>query len=103
MIALPLSLLIAASASVSVPQAPAPVRDQGREQEEALKGLQQGRIVPLRAIENRIVPKMRGFDYIGPEFDSGALRYRLKFIRAGRVVWIDVDARNGQVLGHSGN
>jgi uncharacterized membrane protein YkoI len=78
-----------------------PPRD--REQEAAMRGLQQGRILPLRAIEAMIVPRMRGFDYLGPEFDPGELRYRLKFIRQGRVVWIDVDARTGQIVGHSGN
>ena len=83
-------------------QAPASLRDQGREQQEALRGMKQGRLVPLRAIENQIVPKMRGFDYLGPELDVSIARYRLKFIRGSRVVWIDVDARTGEVVGKSG-
>jgi uncharacterized membrane protein YkoI len=96
-------LLLSAAAALVASQAPAAVPVQGREQDAALKARQQGRIMPLPAIENRIVPKMRGFDYLGPEFDPGAARYRLKFIREGRVVWVDVDARSGQVLGHSGH
>ncbi len=96
-------VLIAAALGLSALAAPASVPDQGREQDAALKALKQGRIMPLRAIENRIVPKMRGFDYLGPEFDSSGARYRLKFIRDGRVVWIDVDARSGHVIGQSGH
>ena len=95
--------LLLAAIGLAAFQAPAVVRDQGREQQEALRGLQQGRIMPLRVIENRIVPKMRGFDYLGPELDAAAGRYRLKFLRGARVIWIDVDARTGQVIGQSGN
>jgi hypothetical protein len=95
-------LLAAASGlAASVPAAEA--RTPGREQDAALKALKQGRIMPLRAIEGRIVPRMRGFDYLGPELDSSSSLYRLKFIRGGRIVWIDVDARTGQILGQSGN
>ena len=103
MMALRVPLLIAVAAALAASQAPASLLDQGREQDAALRALREGRIMPLRAIENRIVPKMRGFDYLGPEFDSSAVRYRLKFIRAGSVVWIDIDARTGQVVGQSGH
>jgi uncharacterized membrane protein YkoI len=94
---LPAALLAAAAAA---PAESRPPRD--REQEAAMRGLQEGRIMPLRAIESMIVPRMRGFDYLGPEFDPASARYRLKFLGAGQVVWIDVDARTGQVLGKSG-
>ncbi len=56
----------------------------------------------LRSIESMVVPRMRGFDYLGPELDTGSGRYRLKFLRGTQVVWIDVDARTGQVVGQSG-
>jgi hypothetical protein len=95
-------LLLAAALILSGFSMPAAIPDQGREQDAALKALRQGRIMPLRAIEGRIVPKMRGYDYLGPEFDASAVRYRLKFIRDGGVVWIDVDARTGQILAQSG-
>jgi uncharacterized membrane protein YkoI len=77
-----------------------PPRD--REQDAALRALQEGRIMPLRAIEGMIVPRMRGFDYLGPELDASSGRYRLKFLREGQVVWIDVDARTGHIIGQSG-
>ena len=73
-----------------------------REQDSAFQATQQGRFIPLRAIEARIVPAMRGFHYLGPELDASAGRYRLKFLRGPRVVWIDVDARTGEILGKSG-
>ena len=97
-----LPLLFAAALSLTALAAPAATLDQGREQDAALKALRQGRIMPLRAIEARIVPRMRGFDYLGPEFDMGSARYRLKFIRSGSVVWLDVDARTGEIVGQSG-
>jgi len=77
-------------------------RPRDREQDTAFHGAQQGRFLPLRAIEARIVPRMRGFDYLGPELDAAAGRYRLKFMRGPKVVWIDVDARTGEVIGRSG-
>ena len=95
-------LLAAALASTAAASMPADARPRDREQDEALRGTRQGRFIPLRTIENNIVPKMRGFGYLGPELDSGSGRYRLKFIRAGQVVWIDVDARTGDIVGKSG-
>jgi hypothetical protein len=73
-----------------------------REQETAFRATRDGRIIPLRAIEARIVPAMRGFAYIGPEFHADTGHYRLKFLRGVRVVWVDVDARTGEVIGRSG-
>lgn len=73
-------------------------RPRPREQDEAWRGTKNGRLVPLRAIEARIVPQMRGFTYLGPELDAGAGRYRLKFLRGRKLVWIDIDARTGSVI-----
>jgi uncharacterized membrane protein YkoI len=98
-----LPLLIAAAVALAPAAVPSGARPPSREQDAALKGLQQGRILPLRTIEQRIVPRMRGFDYLGPELDAGAARYRLKFMRGAQVVWIDVDGRTGQIIGHSGD
>lgn len=98
------TLLLAAAligAALFPPGADAgPHRD--REQEAALRALKEGRIMSLRSIESKIVPQMRGFNYLGPELDASSGRYRLKFMRSGQVVWIDIDARTGQILGHSG-
>jgi len=98
----PVTLVAAlATAAVLAPAAGAhPPRP--REQDEAFRGREQGRFMPLRAIEDRIVPRMRGFDYLGPELEPGIGRYRLKFMRGQKVVWIDIDARTGEVTGRSG-
>ena len=77
-------------------------RPRDREQDNAFNGTQQGLFLPLRVIEARIVPRMRGFVYLGPELHAAAGRYRLKFMRGPKVVWVDVDARTGEVTGHSG-
>ncbi|HEX9947720.1 MAG TPA: PepSY domain-containing protein [Allosphingosinicella sp.] len=95
------TLLIAATA-LSAASAPAVAGPRSREQAAAFQGTVTGRIIPLRAIEARIIPQMRGFDYLGPEYDADIGRYRLKFLRGQRVVWIDVDARSGEVIGKSG-
>ena len=96
------SLLIPCLAlSLSMPMA-APVLAQARgEQGEARKEMRAGNLVSLREIEARIVPTMRGAEYLGPAYDSTAMAYRLKFIRDGRVLFVDVDARTGRVLGRS--
>jgi uncharacterized membrane protein YkoI len=97
------ALLLAAMVGISLaPAAAADGRQRDREQDAAFRATQEGRFVSLRSIEGRIVPQMRGFTYLGPELDAGAGRYRLKFLKGPQVVWIDVDARNGQVIGRSG-
>ena len=44
---------------------------------------------------------MQGMEYIGPDYDKVAQAYRLKFIRNGTVIFVDVDARSGAVLNRS--
>ncbi len=96
------ALLIALTALSAAASAPADAGPRSREQAAAFQGTLTGRIIPLRAIEARIIPQMRGFEYLGPEYDVDVARYRLKFLRGQRVVWIDVDARTGEVIGKSG-
>jgi hypothetical protein len=74
-----------------------PLGDQGEARREARAGTQ----LPLREIERRILPQMQGSEYLGPAYDASARAYRLKFIRDGRVTYVDVDARTGRVIGRS--
>jgi uncharacterized membrane protein YkoI len=67
----------------------------GGEQVEAYRQAQQGEILPLPEIRARV--RVRGADFIGADFDGRI--YRLKFMRGGEVIWIDVDARTGQIIG----
>ena len=71
-----------------------------RDQDRAFRAIQEGRSMPLPMIERRIVPQMGGADYLGPEFRGET--YRLKFVRDGRVIWVDVDAATGRVVGRAG-
>ena len=57
--------------------------------------------MPLPKIERKIRPIMGDADYLGPEFDGRT--YRLKFLRDGRVIWVDVDAATGRIIGRSGD
>lgn len=74
-----------------------PRTDQG----EARKEMRAGNIMRSREIEERILPTMRGAEYLGFDYDSTVMAYRLKFIRDGRVLFVDVDARTGRVLRRS--
>ncbi|WP_241126826.1 PepSY domain-containing protein [Novosphingobium terrae] len=67
-------------------------------QSEARLAARSGAVRPLRQIEREVLPGMAGMQYLGPEYDPAAMAYRLKFIRQGRVVFVDVDARTGQII-----
>lgn len=68
-------------------------------QGEARREMRAGHVRSLRDIERQVLPMMGGAQYLGPEYDPLALVYRLKFIQNGRVVFVDVDARTGDVIG----
>ena len=85
---------LAGALFVPMPVAAQPRSDQG----EARKEMQAGNILRSREIEARILPTMRDSEYLGFAYDATAMAYRLKFIREGRVLFVDVDARTGRVL-----
>lgn len=71
------------------------------EQDQARKEMRAGKVRSLRDIEVRVLPLMQGAQYLGPEYDPVAYVYRLKFIRDGHVIFVDVDARTGGVIRQS--
>jgi uncharacterized membrane protein YkoI len=77
---------------------PAFALDPKASQNGARKQMSDGKVLSLRQIESKILPKMRGMEYLGPEYDEDAKVYRLKFIDEGRVIFVDVDARSGGIL-----
>lgn len=92
------SLLVA----LAVLAAPFPVvAGPGGEQGQARKELRAGNVRSLREIEQRVLPSMAGSQYLGPEYDPAAMAYRLKFIRQGRVIFVDIDARTGEIMRQS--
>ena len=87
------SALVAAGASA---------QEQSRsDQGEARREMRAGNQLSLREIERRILPGMRDSEYLGPSYDSTARAYRLKFIKDGRVTYVDVDARTGRIISRS--
>ncbi len=88
-----LSLLLLAGVAVT-----APAEARRGEQTDARTDMQSGRVMSLREIEGRVVPRMRGMQYLGPEYDSVVQVYRLKFINKDRVIFVDVDGRTGDIL-----
>lgn len=91
-----LFLLILAALGLAAPataQRLTPTR--GGEQDAAYRAMSQGQILPLPQIRARI--NVPGATYIGTEFDGRI--YRLKFMRGTEVIWIDVDARTGRIVG----
>ena len=91
------TLLLAALAA-GLTAGPA-LADPPRDAKRAFEERSQGRSMPLPLIEQRVVPRMGGADYLGPEFNGRT--YRLKFMKNGRVIWVDVDAATGRIKGRS--
>ncbi|HXH51976.1 MAG TPA: hypothetical protein VNH53_00910 [Sphingomicrobium sp.] len=75
------------------------VAERPRDANKAFEATREGRSMPLPKIERQVLPQMDGADYLGPEFNGDT--YRLKFMRNGRVIWVDVDAATGRIKGKS--
>lgn len=89
-------LPVAAIATAALGAAGADARglERHREQDAAYRAMQQGEILPLPVIRSRV--RVPGAQFIGAEFDGRI--YRLKFMRGGEVIYIDVDARTGRPI-----
>ena len=93
--------LIAAPALAERPrvQAPAQPREQSRDQDRAFEAARDGRSMPLPDIKQRVMPFMEGADYLSSELHGDTTR--MKFMRGGRVIWVDVDGATGRILRRS--
>ncbi len=91
------TLLLTAAMLAGGSATPALAQSSG-DQASARQEMRDGKVLPAREIERRVIQQMRGHEYLGFEYDAAAAAYRLKFIRDGRVVWVDVDARTARVL-----
>ena len=76
---------------------PAGAQSRG-DQASAREEMKAGRTLPVREIERRVIPQMRGHEYLSFEYDGNSSAYRLKFLKEGQVVWVDVDARTARIL-----
>ena len=93
--------LIALGLAIGIVSATPALAQSRSDQGEARKEMRAGNVLPLRQIEAKILPQMKGAEYLGPAYDSTAMAYRLKFIRNVRVMFVDVDARTGRILRRS--
>ena len=92
--------LLAAAIAAGLTASPA-WADRPRDQDRAFIQKQRGQSMPLPQIEQRVIPRMGGADYLGPEIRGGNVR--MKFLDRGKVIWVDVDPRNGRIVGKSGD
>ena len=93
------TLLLAGLLAAGLSSAPA-LADPPRDSQRAFQGRQEGRSMPLPQLERRVMPFMGpNADYLGPEINGGS--YRMKFIRDGRVIWVDVDPQTGRIIRRS--
>ena len=86
--------------ALAVPAVPALAQRAG-EQKQVRREARAGNVLPLRQLEQKVLPSMGGAQYLGPEYDPTVMVYRLKFIRDGRVIFVDIDARSGDILRQS--
>jgi hypothetical protein len=69
------------------------------EQNAARAAMLDGRVMPFAVIKRRVEREMNDATYLGSEFHQETNRYRLKYVQDGRVVWVDVDGRTGDIAG----
>lgn len=94
--------LILGAFAVAVVVANAPCADAlGRrdEQDAARRALLDGQVMPFSIIKRRVEAEIGDATYLGSEFNQSTNRYRLKYVRDGKVVWVDVDGRTGDIMG----
>ncbi len=80
---------------------PQPSNGRGREisdQDHAQTMIERREVLPLGVLLEKAQKQGKG-EFLGVEPDIGSNLYRFKFMRAdGKVVWVDVNARSGQIL-----
>ena len=93
-----LTVLIGATVAlgVALPSEAAGRRD---EQDAARRAMLDGQVMPFAMIKRRVDAQMGGATYVGSEFDPSSNRYRLKYVKDGKVVWVDADGRTGDIIG----
>jgi len=91
--------LLAAALAAGLLTSPA-MADRKREQDRAFEGTKRGRLLPLPELRERVMPLVgRDAKPLSPEISGRT--YRMKFMRGGRVIWVDIDADTGRVIRRS--
>ncbi|CAM8644465.1 MULTISPECIES: hypothetical protein [Sphingobium] len=98
---LPRSLTVAIAAALALGVA-IPAADAGNrrdEQDAARRAMLDGQVMPFAMIKRRVDATMGGATYVGSEFNPSSNRYRLKYVKDGKVMWVDADGRTGDIIG----
>lgn len=96
-----LSSLIAGMAAIAAMVAVPSYAEAGQrgEQDAARRAMLDGQTMPFSLIKRRVDAAMGGATYLGAEFNPSSNRYRLKYVKDGKVVWVDADGRTGDITG----
>ena len=97
------ALLFAGFGLMFATAAPAQALDpKVRDHDAAREATKSGEIRSLGEIRTRVGTRVRG-ELIGSDLNMTSKRYRLRYLRDGAVVEVDVDARTGNILGIQGH
>ena len=98
-----LSSLIAGVAAIAAMVAVPSYAEAGQrgEQDAARRAMLDGQTMPFSLIKRRVDAAMGGATYLGAEFNPSSNRYRLKYVKDGKVVWVDADGRTGDITGRA--
>lgn len=91
------TIAVMALIGASSPHAQTP--DRRDEQDAARRAMLDREVMPFAVIKRRVESAMGDATYLGTEFSPGSNRYRLKYVKDGKVVWVDVDGRSGDIIG----
>ncbi|OWV33672.1 hypothetical protein B5C34_09495 [Pacificimonas flava] len=91
--------IIAAALLFLMAAAPAPAEAivDPRDQDAALQARKNGELLGLDDIREQVGRRVGG-RFLGCDCDPHSGRYRMKYLRGGKVVMVDVDARTGDIL-----
>ena len=71
------------------------------EQDRARRAMLEGQVMPFSVIKRRIERDMGDATYIGVRPPDKGI-YRMQYLRPdGRVVWVDVDGKTGEIVGRT--
>jgi uncharacterized membrane protein YkoI len=73
-----------------------------KDHDAARQAAQAGEIRSLGEIRSRVGARVGG-QFVGSDLNMQSKRYRLRYLREGNVVEVDVDARTGNILSVDGN
>jgi hypothetical protein len=90
---------LAAMALIATATPQAHALDRRGEQDAARRAMLDRQVMPFALIKRRVEAAMGDATYLGTEFIPASNRYRLKYVKDGKVVWVDVDGRSGDIIG----